>query len=556
MAPQRRSPAPRALLTTAAIAVALAAADTYVVVLALTDMMRGVGVGIDSLQRATPIVSGFLLGYVAVLPLVGRLADLVDRQRVLLACLGVFVIGSVVTALAVELPVLVAGRVIQGIGGGGLVPATLAIVAQLWPPDRRGVPLGVVGAVQELGSVLGPVLGALVLVIADWRAIFWLNAVLGLLLAGAVLWVGGGALPRPRPHVVLLAGLAATVGILALAAPESLATSVRWGVPFVPFGDSTSRLATPIGLVAGVLILAALLVGTHGAWALLRRADLLGALLVGGALGCIVLTFAAAEPETEVVGPLGYALLPVAVLLSIAYAVHHRRSSSPLVPRGLVRGRLVWALVVSVLVGVALVAVIVDVPLLARLVHTTDQTEAALVLVRFLIAVPVGALAGGWALRLLGNGVVAAAGLALAAVGLAVMTTWGRGSLEQGSSTVVLAAVGLGIGLALAPVNDAALAGATHDAHGTASALVVVARMVGMVVGIALLTAVGLHQYYIAVAALPDPTDTDALKDAAVLQVAWAFRGAAVAAALGALASLALGVRRRAGEERSAILGL
>ena len=79
MAPQRRSPAPRALLTTAAIAVALAAADTYVVVLALTDMMRGVGVGIDSLQRATPIVSGFLLGYVAVLPLVGRLADLVDR---------------------------------------------------------------------------------------------------------------------------------------------------------------------------------------------------------------------------------------------------------------------------------------------------------------------------------------------------------------------------------------------------------------------------------------------------------------------------------------------
>ena len=80
-----RSPAPRALLTTAAIAVSLAAADTYVVVLALTDMMRGVGVGIDSLQRATPIISGFLLGYVAVLPLIGRVADLVNRQRVLLA---------------------------------------------------------------------------------------------------------------------------------------------------------------------------------------------------------------------------------------------------------------------------------------------------------------------------------------------------------------------------------------------------------------------------------------------------------------------------------------
>ncbi|HSF98924.1 MAG TPA: MFS transporter, partial [Ornithinibacter sp.] len=84
----------------------------------------------------------------------------------------------------------------------------------------------------------------------------------------------------------------------------------------------------------------------------------------------------------------------------------------------------------------------------------------------------------------------------------------------------------------------------------------VVARMVGMVVGIALLTAIGLHQYYLAVAALPDRTDTEALKDAAVLQVAWAFRGAAVAAALGAVASLALGVRRRVGAERATTFGL
>ncbi|GAA4399761.1 hypothetical protein GCM10023168_07600 [Fodinibacter luteus] len=542
-----RSPAPRALLTTAAVAVSLAAADTYVVVLALTDMMRGVGVGIDSLQRATPIISGFLLGYVAVLPLVGRVADLVDRQRVLLACLVVFVVGSAVTALAAELPVLVAGRVVQGAGGGGLVPATLAIVAELWPADRRGVPLGVVGAVQELGSVLGPVLGALVLVVADWRAIFWVNAALGAVLAGAVVVTGGGAVPRPRPAVAALSAAAAATGVLALAAPAALVTSVSLGLPFVPLGDTSSRLATPIGVAGAVLLFAALAVGGRGAWDLLRRADLLGALLLGGALGCVVLTFAAAEPETEIVGPLGLALLPLAVLLAVAYAVHHRRAAAPLVPRGLVRGRLVWALVVSLLVGVALVAVVVDVPLLARLVHTSDQTEAALVLVRFLVAVPIGALAGGWALRLLGNGVVAATGLAATAVGLAVMSTWGRGSLDEASSTAVLALTGLGIGLALAPVNDAALAGAAHDAHGTASALVVVSRMVGMVVGVALLTAIGLHQYYIAVAALPDPTDVEALQDAAVLQVAWVFRGAAVAAGLGALASLALGVRRRPG---------
>ena len=527
------------------MAVALAAADTYVVVLALTDMMRGVGVGIDSLQRGTPIVSGFLLGYVAVLPLVGRLADLVDRRRVLLGCLAIFVVGSAVTALAVELPVLVTGRVVQGVGGGGLVPATLALVADLWPAGRRGVPLGVVGAVQELGSVLGPVLGALVLVVADWRAIFWLGAAAGVVLAGAVVVTGGGGLRRPRVVPGVLGLLALGVGWLALAAPERLTTSVSLGVPFVPFGAASSRLATPVGVVAVVLAVAALGATMRGRWAALRRVDLLGAGLIGGALGCVVLTFAAARPETEVVGPLGYALLPVALVLVAGYLVHHRRSAHPLVPRGLVRGRLVRALGTSLLVGVALVAVVVDVPLLARLVLTTDQSEAALVLVRFLLAVPVGALAGGWLLRRAGAGLVAGGGLALTAAGLAVMSTWGSGSLEEGLSTVVLAATGLGIGLALAPVNDAALDGSSDQTHGAASALVVVARMVGMVVGLALLTAIGLHQYYGAVAALPDPTDTDALREAAVVQVSSVFRGAALAAALGAVLASTLGLTRR-----------
>jgi hypothetical protein len=137
--------------------------------------------------------------------------------------------------------------------------------------------------------------------------------------------------------------------------------------------------------------------------------------------------------------------------------------------------------------------------------------------------------------------VVAGGGLALTAVGLALMSGWGEGSLEHWTSTVVLAATGLGIGLALAPVNDAALDGSADDTHGAASALVVVARMVGMVVGLALLTAIGLHSYYGAVAALPDATDTGALRGAAVVQVSSVFRGAAVAAALGALVAATLG---------------
>ncbi|WP_022921016.1 MFS transporter [Ornithinimicrobium pekingense] len=564
----------RGLLSVAALAVALAAADTYVVVLALTDMMAGVGVGIESLQRATPIISGFLLGYIAVLPLIGRLSDLVDRRRILLWCLVVFVVGSAVTAAAVELPVMVGGRFLQGLGGGGLVPATLALVADLWPPGRRGMPLGVVGGVQELGSVLGPLLGALVLAVAGWREIFWLNVVLGLACLVAVWLLGvptesrtGFSQPvrtgsqnqvplqdahrsRARPRAAtltayLLTAVAALLTTLALWAPEALTTSIALGGPFVPFEPgSGSRALTPVGAAAGLawLVLAAL---TARRWLpLLLRADLLGATFVAVALGAVVLTFSTADPETEVLGAWGLWLLPLAALATVAFLVRQRAARDPLVPAGVVRRRVWPALGVSLLVGAAIVAVVVDVPLLSRLVQDTDETDAALVLVRFLVAVPVGAVLGGWLLRRVGPAVVAAPGLAVAAGSILAMAQWDRTSLDDlVATTLPLVGAGLGIGLAIAPVNDAALADAREDGHGTVSSLVVVARMVGMVVGLALLTSWGLRRFHLEVARLADPTDTQALLDAAVVQVQTVLTGAGVAAALAALVALGLGVR-------------
>ena len=166
-------------------------------VLALPDMMTSVGVAIDELQRAAPIVSGFLLGYVAMLPLIGRIADLRGRVPVLVMSLVVFALGSLVTALAYDLPSMVVGRFLQGVGGGGLVPATLALVADLYPADRRGVPLGIVSAVQEIGSVIGPLFGAVVLAVADWRAIFLINLAVGLVLAAALRTLAPGAPEHP-----------------------------------------------------------------------------------------------------------------------------------------------------------------------------------------------------------------------------------------------------------------------------------------------------------------------------------------------------------------------
>ncbi|MGC5582728.1 MFS transporter [Ornithinimicrobium sp. W1665] len=542
----------RLLLGVAAAAVALAAADTYVVVLALTDMMAGVGVGIESLQRGTPIISGFLLGYVAVLPLIGRLSDLVDRRRILLWCLVVLVVGSAVTAVSVELPVMVGGRFLQGLGGGGLVPATLALVADLWPPGRRGVPLGVVGGVQELGAVLGPLLGALVLVVADWRAIFWLNVVLGTVCLVGVWRLGPPGRSRPadgrrlrRAVVGLLTLVAAVLSALALWAPEALTSSVALGGPFVPFDPASgSRVLTPVGASAATawVVLGAL---TARRWLpLLLRADLPGAALVAVALGSLVLTFSTADPGSEVLGPWGRWLLPVGALAVAGSVLRQRTAASPLVPRGVVRRRVWPALLSSLLVGAAIVAVVVDVPLLSRLTQGTDETDAALVLVRFLVAVPVGAVLGGWLLRRVGPAVVAAPALALAAVSVLAMARWDRGSLEDVvATTLPLVGAGLGVGLAIAPVNDAALADARADGHGTVSSLVVVARMVGMVLGLALLTTWGLRRFHQEVAGLSDPSDADALLDAAVVQVQTVLTGAGLAAALGAVVALTLGMR-------------
>src|SRR4051812_2371757 len=235
------------LVALATLAVLVTAADTYVVVLALPDILPGVGVGIDELQRATPIIGGFLLGYTATLPLLGRLADLRGRLPVLIGCLLLFALGSLLTATAASLGPAVAGRALQGIGAGGLVPATLALVADRWPPERRSLPLGVVGAVQEAGAVLGPLAGAAVLAVADWRAIFWLNLLLALGLAAGALVTGRGR--RPDPVGLGLAALALVALGLQLAAPAALAEDVTAGLLYVPVVDAVPA-STPLVLVA------------------------------------------------------------------------------------------------------------------------------------------------------------------------------------------------------------------------------------------------------------------------------------------------------------------
>jgi MFS family permease len=520
-------------LVFAAFAVLLAAADTYVVVVALPSVMNGVGVGLDRLQRATPIISGFLLGYTAVLPLIGRLADLAGTDPVFAGCLAAFATGSVVTATAHALPVVVTGRALQGLGGGGLVPVTLAMVAARWPPDARGVPLGLVGALQELGSLLGPLYGAAIVAVASWRAIFWINVPVTLVL-GAGFWLTRPrqppgsrprASPRLRPDVVgTVLAVAGALGLaLGLDAPAGLATSAALGRAWSPLAAGPwASFTTPIVLAAGALLIGfagwewlapdrvRVLVRPGLVRAVLAQADLPGALLMAGVLACVVVIFSSADPSRQVVASSAPWLVPAAAILAGLFWWRQRRAAVPLIEPGAFAARPAWgALAVNVALGAALMATLVGVPLFARAtVDPGSEVGAALVLIRFLVAVPIGAVLGGAACRdRRAAPVVTAAGMVLAGLALLLLSSWSSTALGGGLrwSDWELVACGLGFGLAIAPVNVAILGAVKPSVHALAGALAVVARMVGMLAGLSLLTAIALHRFYAVQARIGSP---------------------------------------------------
>jgi len=600
---QAVSRADRTRLVLAALGVLIASSDTYVVVVALPSIMNGVGIGIDHLQRAAPIISGFLLGYTAVLPLIGRIADIAGTTATFKWCLVAFAAGSAITATSHSLAVVVTGRALQGVGGGGLIPVALAMVASRWPADRRGVPLGMIGAVQELGSLLGPLYGAAVVAVSTWRTIFWLNLPI-VAAVGTALWLTnrrdssveaplgplggacvGASRTRGEPSAVLAGvpgagrrrldlpgaalGLAGSAGLLiGLDAPASLANSVSFGGAYAPMTSGPwAGFTTPVVIVsAGLLGLFTLwellaptgtarIIGARGEGRVLARSDLPGALLLAGVLACVVVAFSTSDPSTQVLASSTPIVAPLGVALAAGFWWRQRHAEHALISKGSFSARSAWgALAVNLWVGAALISALVDIPLFARsTVYPNSEVGASLVLVRFLVAVPVGAAAGGFACRGRRRApYVAACGMLVCAAAFVAMTTWSAGSLGGGvrPSDFELIACGFGFGLAIAPVNVAILGAVTENYHALASALAVVARTVGMLVGLSALTAVALHRFYLAEAHIPSPfvscpknpencpAFNSATTNALLVELHTIFAGASVCAVIAA--SLAL----------------
>ena len=443
------------ILAVASLGVFLGGAELMVVAIALPSIVADFG-GWADLSHASWIVNAYLLAYIVAMPLAGRGADLWGARRLYLVALALFCIGSLGAGLSriagpqAGLDWLIASRVVQGLGGGALVPLSMALASHLFTGRSRAAALGIEGAATFVGMAVGPAYGAWVLLnvslpipgldLASWQWIFFLNVPVGILVL-LLLYVVAGGVETPRASGRL---------------------------------DLAGAVLASLALVTGVGALS--LAGERG-WA--------DPLIVGGLL--------------------------VSGLSVVVFVLRELRQAAPLIhPRLFADVRFASSNGVSLLTGYTLATAIIGGPVFVNRVLNAGADQSAAALTALTVAVAIGAVVGGVGSGLVGQRLTAVAGVALTAIGLWLAAGWGVGA-ELPRLQRDLAIFGAGFGLTISPRSTAAVEAAGASAYGVASAMLQVTRTIGMSVGLALLTSIGQNRIDELNALINDPQRRDAL---------------------------------------------
>lgn len=444
-----------AALIFASLGVLLGGAELMVVAIALPSIVADFG-GWADLARVSWIINAYLVAYVVAMPLAGRGADMWGALRLYVVALLLFVLGSAGAGLSRVagpedgLTWLIAARVVQGFGGGALVPLSMALASHLFSGRARATALGVEGAATYIGMAIGPAYGAWVLLnfslpipgldVASWQWIFLLNVPIGIVTL-LLIYVVAGGIETPR----IKAGL-----------------------------DLGGAALLSIALVAGI-----------------------GGVTASGASGWT---------DPLVLGGLGLSALAL-----VAFVVVELRSRSPLVDVRLFADRAFSAANgVSLLTGYTLATAVIGGPVFVNRVLFGTDGESAAALTALTLTIAAGALVGGVVSGFVGERIVSLLGVACSAVGLWLAIGW---SVDTGLDQLMidLAIFGAGFGLTVSPRATAAVEAAGAGAYGVASAMLQVTRTVGMSVGLALLTSIGQNRIDELSEVIADPVRRDAL---------------------------------------------
>lgn len=224
----------RRVLAATALSYVVVILDTSIVNVALERIADEFGTGITGLQW---VVNAYVLSFASLLLTGGALGDRLGARDVYLAGLAIFAVASALCGAAIDLPMLTAARILQGIGAAMLVPCSLSLINQAFPdPIRRAAAIGLWAGFGGVAMAAGPVVGGVLIHLLGWRAIFLVNVpigVFGLLLTVRVRREAGST---PGRHLDLVGQGAAIVALGLLVAVLIEGPVLGWGSPIIVFG--------------------------------------------------------------------------------------------------------------------------------------------------------------------------------------------------------------------------------------------------------------------------------------------------------------------------------